>query len=401
MSKICDSVNELLQSGKIDSKGVILWGISANTDELIEVLYKNNINVLFIVDNFKRDFWSEYHGISIVGCSMLLKEEYRVVPVLIMGNYTSSIRKQLHACDIYNIYNLYNINEKNECFKYDIKYGFDDRSKGKEYLCYVLAGYEPELWDCTLARIAEFYDERVDICLVSSGKYDETLSQLACTNGWSYLYTKQNQVCFVQNKVIELHPNAKYFIKMDEDMFIGKDFFDMMIAGYHDVREYGENRINFVVPVIPLNCSGYVTYLNTINRKDEYEKKFGRAYRNRFSAIFSVVETAQYLWNTMTTFDDMANRFSQEKSWRISDCYFNIGCIMYSRERWILMGKWPEIENESGMGTDERIIYDDGVEKDLSVYELNNVLVGHLAFGHQKSVMMDYFRNNRRKFERT
>ena len=112
MSKICDSVNELLQSGKIDSKGVILWGISANTDELIEVLYKNNINVLFIVDNFKRDFWSEYHGISIVGCSMLLKEEYRVVPVLIMGNYTSSIRKQLHACDIYNIYNLYNINEK-------------------------------------------------------------------------------------------------------------------------------------------------------------------------------------------------------------------------------------------------------------------------------------------------
>lgn len=97
----------------------------------------------------------------------------------------------------------------------------------------------------------------------------------------------------------------------------------------------------------------------------------------------------------------MANRFAQVKCWRISDCYFNIGCIMYSRERWILMGKWPEIENESGMGTDERIIYDDGVEKDLSVYELNNVLVGHLAFGHQKSVMMDYFRNNRRKFERT
>ena len=39
-------------------------------------------------------------------------------------------------------------------------------------------------------------------------------------------------------------------------------------------------------------------------------------------------------------------------------------------------------------------------EKDLSVYELKNVLVGHLAFGHQKSKMMDYFRNNRRKFER-
>ena len=74
---------------------------------------------------------------------------------------------------------------------------------------------------------------------------------------------------------------------------------------------------------------------------------------------------------------------------------------MYSRERWILTGKWPEIENESGMGTDERIIYDDGIEKDLSVYELNNVLYGHLAFEHQKSVMMDYFRRNRRKFERT
>ena len=49
MSKISDSVSELLQSGKIDSKGVILWGISANTDELIEVLYKNNINVKTIL----------------------------------------------------------------------------------------------------------------------------------------------------------------------------------------------------------------------------------------------------------------------------------------------------------------------------------------------------------------
>ena len=57
MSKICDSVNELFQSGKIDSKGVILWGINANTDELIDVLCKNNINVLFIIDSFKCDFW--------------------------------------------------------------------------------------------------------------------------------------------------------------------------------------------------------------------------------------------------------------------------------------------------------------------------------------------------------
>ena len=36
----------------------------------------------------------------------------------------------------------------------------------------------------------------------------------------------------------------------------------------------------------------------------------------------------------------------------------------------------------------------------MAVYELKNVLVGHLAFGHQKSKMMNYFRNNRRKFER-
>ena len=400
MSIISENIAELVRNGIINIKGVILWGISVNSNEVIEELRKNEIRIHFIVDNFKREFWSEYSGINIEESSIFMNGEYNDIPVLIGGNYTQSIRKQLHAYGVHKVYNFLDIEERNEFYQYDINYGFDDRSRGKEYLCYILAGYEPELWQCTLTRIASYYDERVDVCLVSSGKYDEKLDQIATINGWSYLYTDKNQVCFAQNKVLELHPLAKYVIKMDEDMFIGEDFFDMMISGYNDVRKNGEYRINFVVPVIPLNCNGYVSYLDTINKKAEYEGRFGRAYRNRFSAIFSVAETAEYLWDTMTTFDEMAKRFSSEKGWRICDCYFNIGCIMYSRERWLLMGKWPEKENDNGMGTDEKTIYDDGVEKDLSVYELKNVLVGHLAFGHQKSKMMDYFRNNRRKFER-
>jgi len=46
------------------------------------------------------------------------------------------------------------------------------------------------------------------------------------------------------------------------------------------------------------------------------------------------------------------------------------------------------------MGMDEVYIYQDNVEKDRSIYEIQSVLAGHLAFGHQKQRMMKYYREN-------
>ena len=397
MSYLEDNIQRLINQGKIEDK-VILWGIGKQTDEVIDCLHEKRISILFIIDNFKSLFWHTYHNIVVADSRILGDGNYKDEIVLLAVNYSDSIRKQLNACGVYNVINLRNLDEQFCLPECGIEYFFEDRSSGEECLCYILAGYESELWESTIARIEKYQEKCVDICIVSSGKYDSQLELIAKRNKWSYLYTKVNQVCYIQNKVIELHPKAKYIIKMDEDMFVSQDFFSSMIDGMKDVENQGEYHVNFVVPTIPLNCAGYVSYLKGINCLSEYEKRFGRAYRSRFSAIFSVEEVAEYLWDTIDSFDNMAEFFSRKEGWNIVNCYFNIGCIMYTRQRWIMMGKWPENANESGMGTDEAYIYSDGLEKDLAIYELKNVLVGHLAFGHQKKRMMEYYRKNKEKF---
>lgn len=389
----------LLQSGKLN-KEVILWGIGNQTTEIVAWIVKNcgRDKIYAIIDNFKYIFYKEYRGITVMQSSGLTNVDADRFVVLLAIDDSEAIRKQLHAYGVTETYNLKNLEEEKSIESCEIPYSFQNRSKGKENLCYILAGYEPILWDNTLQRVREYADKEVDYCIVSSGKYDKRLEEFAEENNWSYLYSEQNQVCFIQNKVIELHPEAKYIIKLDEDIFIGKDFFPRMIQEFYKIEQYGSYRIGFAVPVIPLNCCGYVSYLELIGKKKEFENRFGRAYKSRFSAVFHIMETAEFLWDTMDSFDAMAEQFLVHRQYNILDCYYNIGCIMFTRERWLTMGKWPEKKGESGMGQDEAYIYEDNVKKDMSIYEIQSVLAGHLAFGHQKKRMIQYFQEHQDKF---
>lgn len=396
-----DSLKKLSEDGKLN-KPIVLWGINGMTSGIINWLRENGYgqNLLFIADNFKYTFYQEYEGLAVVepGKIRELTEE-SVTAVFSVQKNQANIRKQLEAYGISDIYNLTNLSEKAILEKCNLPYKFQNRSRGKKYLCYILAGYDPALWDSTLARVEAFQSDDVDYCLVSSGKYVDYLDSLAEKNGWSYLYTETNQVCFIQNKVIELHPAAEYIFKMDEDMFIGAGFFERMIQEYHRIEREGDYKIGFVVPVIPLNCCGYVSYLKLSGNREAYEKRFGRAYRCGFSAVFNVEETAEFLWDTVGTFDVMAHKFLRNEGYQILNSYFNIGCIFFSRNRWLMMGKWPEKPGESGMGTDEAYIYQDNVENSLSIYEVQGVLTGHLAFGHQKKRMLEYYKEHRERFQ--
>ncbi len=397
--KIEKNLEILLQSGKLN-KEVILWGIGNQTTIISEWINKNcgKEKIYAIIDNFKYIFYKEYRSIPVIQSSSLMNVEVERFVVLLSIDDSEAIRKQLHSYGITEIYNLNNLAEETSIESCDIPYYFENRSKEKENLCYILAGYEPVLWDNTLQRVSEYADDEVDYCIVSSGRYDKRLEEFAKEKDWSYLYTEQNQVCFIQNKVIELHPRARYIIKLDEDIFIGKDFFSKMIHEFNKIEQCGQYRIGFAVPVIPLNCCGYVSYLELIGKKKEFETIFGRAYKSRFSAVFHIVETAEFLWDTMDSFDEMAEKFLINKQNNILDCYYNIGCIMFTRERWLTMGKWPEKNGESGMGQDEAYIYEDNVKKDMSIYEIQSVLAGHLAFGHQKKRMIQYFQEHQDKF---
>ena len=74
------------------------------------------------------------------------------------------------------------------------KYKFINRSKDRENLCIILAGYKEFLWDEVFKRIKTFSNENIDICIVSSGIHSEDLNQIAEKNDWSYLSTKDKRV---------------------------------------------------------------------------------------------------------------------------------------------------------------------------------------------------------------
>lgn len=245
-----------------------------------------------------------------------------------------------------------------------------------------------------LTRIKRYEHPGIDYCIVSSGLYSEKLARTAEDYGWSYLSTEVNQVAYIQNLVIELHPQAERIFKFDEDIFIGEGFFGDMLAAMDETEAKGEYRIGFMVPVIPLNCAGYVSYLDAVGRRQEFEERFGRAYRSRYSAVYQVPEAAEYMWSTMENFDKTARLFSRRKGSIIVNCYYNIGCILFTRRRWLMMGKWPVVPGTTGMGADEETIQRDNAEKDMTIYEVQNVLAGHFAFGHQKSAMERFYREH-------
>lgn len=393
-------IKRLIEEHKINAgSSVILWGMGGQTDSLISTLLENKIKIEVILDNFKDTFTSTYRNIEVCRAKTYFdKHDKDAYPVLLAINYADAVVRQLLAFGVTRIYNLRDIEASCTAFSCNIPYSFTDRSKGKEAMCYVLAGYEQTIWDGTLSRIEKYQSEQFDYCLISSGKHDEELAKMAERNNWSYLSTEKNQVCYIQNLVVELHPHAEYIIKMDEDIFVGPEFFDRMLSNFKRVESEGDYRIGFAVPVVPLNCAGYVTYLKLSGTRNAYEEKFGRAYISRFSAVFNVEDTATFLWDTMKTFNDMSERFHKNEGYGILNCYYNIGVIMFTRERWMIMGKWPEDPNSSGMGVDEAFICQDGNEKDMPIYEFYDVLAGHLAFGHQKRTMLEYYANNKAKF---
>lgn len=396
-SSITSNLEKLSQKSILDN-GVALWGIGGQTQEMISWLKGKGIAVRFIVDNFKYTFGSEYEGIPVIQAKELVTKGTDI-SFLLATNHNQAIRKQLAAYGVQRIYNLYNLEEKESSDTCVIPYHFKDRSRGKRALCYILAGYDPGLWDNVLTRINKFSSEDIDYCLVTSGKCSKELERIAEEYNWSYLWTEKNQVCYIQNLVIELHPEAELLIKMDEDIFIGKHFFEGMLQAYNDLEKNGDYRVGFLAPVIPLNCSGYLSYLKLIRQKELFEEKFGRAYRSRFSAVFSLPDAAKFLWESMGSFDEMEDKFFQNVNYEMCNSYFNIGCILYTREKWLMMGKWPCNENETGMGIDERYIMKDNFDKDMVIYEVQNVLVGHLAFGPQKQEMYQFYRERPEVFQ--
>lgn len=111
------------------------------------------------------------------------------------------------------------------------------RGKDLEKLCIVLAGYKEFLYDSVFQRIECFATEDIDVCVISSGLFSDALDKLCERNNWTYISTKENNVCLVQNIAVKEHPMAKYIFKLDEDIFITKGYFEKMFQALEYIKK--------------------------------------------------------------------------------------------------------------------------------------------------------------------
>ncbi|MCR5249099.1 MAG: hypothetical protein K6E50_00680 [Lachnospiraceae bacterium] len=394
-------IKQLYADGKLTGH-IFFWGIGKKTSKLIveTASLLPELKPEGIIDNFKSAFIKEYEGLPVYPADKIEEYDPDAVCVLLAVATSDSIWKQLDAMGIRKVYDLSSPDSSYKGNNCSFPYTFIDRSRGCSKCVYVLAGYQKELWDTTLARMFHFMEPGFDYCMISSGKYDDELDGLCEKKGWSYLYSEHNQVCYLQNVVVEKHPKAELFIKLDEDMFIGKRFYSGLCEGYYEAEKRGEYRVGCVVPIMPLNYNSYVSYLDAIGKKEEFEKCFGRAYRCTFSAPYGLQEAAVWLWDTVDSVDGMVRFFSERDAVPKALCsLYNIGAFLYSRKRWIMMGRWPENPETSGMGEDEAYIFRENTDSGMATYEIQNVFAGHFAFSGQKELMFEYYEKNHEKFQ--
>ncbi len=267
---------------------------------------------------------------------------------------------------------------------------FVNRSKQSSKLVVVLVGYKPELWPLTLKRIACFVPADFDVCLASSGRRVEALDDLAEQNGWSYLSTRLNEVSIVQNIAIEKHPAAQYIFKLDEDIFIGRGYFDAMLKGHLAVSQAGRHKPGISAPLINVNGYGYVEFLRELGLCKDYLDRFGelRQAADKIHAHYDG-EAALWLWKRSLPFDEMVRRFANLE-FKYSACphRFNIGAILFERSFWLAMGGLAINDHPGVLGYDEEQVCKYCLNSSEVITVLHNVFAGHFGFGPQNQMMM-------------
>lgn len=312
------------------------------------------------------------------------------------------LKKSKLVCKIY-----YRYKKKNDInHKIDGQYSFIDRSIKSKDVCIILAGYKEILWDNVFSRINAYAPPEMDICIISSGLYSSKLADIAEKYNWSYISTSDNKITLALNIALNIFSKAENVYKLDEDIFITKEFFDSLKTTYDFVTKEEKYVISFVAPLIPINTYGYVRLLEKYNLVSEWESKFNRVtYTDGLSHHCDILknpDAAKFLWGNCKKFADI-DILSQElnmESFKYSVCStrFSIGAVYFKRDFWLEMGMFEVIEGNN-LGFDEYQMCTFGLDHGKAMIISENCLVGHLAYGPQTAAMLEFYKINSERFK--
>lgn len=286
------------------------------------------------------------------------------------------------------------------------KYLYENRTSGSKYACIILAGYKEVLWENVFSRIKSYAPRDMDICIISSGLYSPKLSEIARENGWSYLSTEKNKITLALNIGLDLLKQAEYIYKLDEDMFVTKNFFESLKETYDDVMKEERYVASFVAPLIPVNTYGYVRLLGHFSLEEEWKNNFGPVtYTNGLDHHCEILKNpmaAKFLWGDCTAFkdiDEISARLAKEPSkYSVCPIRFSIGAIFFARKYWLDMGMF-NVSEGNNLGYDEQQMCTYGMDCGMSIIVDENCAVGHLAYGPQTAEMLEYYKKHNERFQ--
>jgi hypothetical protein len=273
---------------------------------------------------------------------------------------------------------------------------FYNCSHNHDACCFILAGYKEFLWDIVFDRLKRFAPDNIDVCIVSSGLFSRELQELAKSNKWSYLCTKRNSVTLALNTAIQSFPFAQYIYKIDEDIFLTKNFFLKLRSCYARCEQDSEYFPAFVAPLIPVNGYGHLRILKKFSSEYQYEKLFEKPKYSHGSdrMIENDPKSAKYFWGEGDDIPELdvmdAILGGEDFSFSVCPVRFSIGAIFFTRKIWGQMGFFTVVKGNN-MGRDEVQLCSLAAQKSLAIIVCENTVVGHLSFGKQNSAMKDYF----------
>ncbi|HVI55387.1 MAG TPA: hypothetical protein VM621_10075 [Luteibacter sp.] len=274
-------------------------------------------------------------------------------------------------------------------------YRLEGEPKGLDVGVVVLAGYKPSLWPLTLARIRKFVPSCAEVCVTTAGKRVPELAELCKANGWTYLTTSANKTGLALNKVIDTHPSATRWFKLDEDVFVAAGFFDGLMQGYEAIVNQGSYRPGFCAPMLNVNGISYAGFLERIDAADDYKAIFGdlRQACDGIPAHYDP-RAAEWLWRRTLPLDEVAARMTSGIAEplahaRLIGTRFSIGAILFEREFWKAFGGFTSTWRQGILGVDETGICTACMLASRPMYYMTNILAGHFSFYPQERAMMD------------
>lgn len=268
-------------------------------------------------------------------------------------------------------------------------YNFTKRGTEKTTLIIVLAGYKSYLWPATLKRLQENTPNNADLCIVSAGIYSKELAEICACNNWSYLSVKRNSPGVALNKAIALHPAADYIYKLDEDIFISSNFFQLLRNGYDYAWQNSMLEPGFVAPVLNVNGISYRIFLRKLGLEPEYQKQFGQLLtRCGDLPIHNNPNASWWIWKNTLPFDKKAKIFEKEiEHYSVCSTRFSIGAILIRRKFIVKIGGFKSSWHSGVLGIDEDVLCQDCVSQSRPMYIIESVLAGHFSFYPQEKFM--------------